>query len=84
MVARPQRRVLARCDPPELTLPVIQDPLYGYEAVNVEAQERDQHSLLNRSSGMLAVRREHPAFGRGTPAVPAPRQPQDPGLRPRA
>jgi len=56
----------SRCDPPELTLPVIQDPLYGYEAVNVETQERDQHSLLNAVKRMLAVRREHPAFGRGS------------------
>lgn len=56
----------SRCDPPLLTLPVIQDPLYGYEAVNVETQERDQHSLLNAVKRMLAVRREHPAFGRGS------------------
>ena len=56
----------SRCDPPSLTLPVIQDPLYGYEAVNVEAAERDRHSLLNAVKRMLAVRREHQAFGRGT------------------
>ncbi|MFS0773672.1 maltose alpha-D-glucosyltransferase [Sphingomonas sp. 1P08PE] len=55
----------SRCDPPSLTLPVIQDPLYGYQAVNVEAQERDRHSMLNAVKRMLAVRREHPAFGRG-------------------
>ncbi len=56
----------SRADPPELALPVIQDPLYGYEAVNVEAQERDRHSLLNWIKRMLSVRREHRAFGRGT------------------
>jgi maltose alpha-D-glucosyltransferase/alpha-amylase len=56
----------SRADPPALTLPVIQDPLYGYQAVNVEAQERDSHSLLNSVKRMLAVRRQHPAFGRGT------------------
>ncbi len=56
----------SRADPPQLTLPPIQDPLYGYQAVNVEAQERDGHSLLNAVKRMLAVRREHPAFGRGT------------------
>ncbi len=56
----------SRCDPPDLTLPAIQDPLYGFYAVNVEAQERDRHSLLNAVKRMLAVRREHPAFGRGT------------------
>ncbi len=41
------------------------DPLYGYEALNVEAQERDPHSLLNAIRRMLAVRKEHRAFGRG-------------------
>ncbi len=56
----------SRADPASLSLPLIQDPLYGYEAVNVEAQERDRHSLLNWIKRMLAVRREHAAFGRGT------------------
>jgi maltose alpha-D-glucosyltransferase/alpha-amylase len=42
------------------------DPLYGYESVNVEAQSRDPHSLLNWTRRILAVRREHNAFGRGT------------------
>ncbi|WP_174297800.1 maltose alpha-D-glucosyltransferase, partial [Sphingomonas bacterium] len=56
----------SRADPQRLTLPVIQDPLYGYQAVNVEAQEEDRHSLLNWLKRMLAVRREHQAFGRGT------------------
>ena len=56
----------SRADPAALTLPPIQDPLYGYTAVNVEAQERDRHSLLNWIKRMLAVRKEHHAFGRGT------------------
>ncbi|BBC73439.1 alpha-amylase [Altererythrobacter sp. B11] len=56
----------SRADPPYLALPPIQDPLYGFEAINVEAQERDRHSLLNWVKRMLAVRREHRAFGRGT------------------
>jgi maltose alpha-D-glucosyltransferase/alpha-amylase len=56
----------SRADPPSLALPPIMDPLYGYQAVNVEAQERDRHSLLNWLKRMLAVRREHRAFGRGT------------------
>jgi maltose alpha-D-glucosyltransferase/alpha-amylase len=56
----------SRADPPELALPAIMDPLYGYQAVNVEAQERDRHSLLNWLKRMLAVRREYKAFGRGT------------------
>jgi maltose alpha-D-glucosyltransferase / alpha-amylase len=56
----------SRADPASLSLPVIQDPLYGFQAVNVEAQENDRHSLLNTVKRMLAVRREHQAFGRGT------------------
>ncbi|WP_228244077.1 maltose alpha-D-glucosyltransferase [Porphyrobacter sp. GA68] len=56
----------SKADPASLTLPVIQDPLYGYAAVNVEAQEQDRHSLLNWTKRMLAVRKEHQAFGRGT------------------
>ncbi len=56
----------SKADPASLTLPPIQDPLYGFTAVNVEAQERDRHSLLNWTKRMLAVRKEHQAFGRGT------------------
>ncbi len=55
----------SRCDPASLVSPVIMDPLYGYEAVNVEAQWRDPHSLLNWLRRMLVVRRGHRAFGRG-------------------
>ena len=56
----------SRADPAALVLPPIMDPLYGYQAVNVEAQSRDPHSLLNWMRRMLAVRQQHQAFGRGT------------------
>jgi maltose alpha-D-glucosyltransferase / alpha-amylase len=56
----------SRADPAALVLPPIMDPLYGYGAVNVEAQARDPHSILNWTRRMLAVRQRHPAFGRGT------------------
>ena len=55
----------SRADPARLVLPPIQDPLYGYQAVNVEAQARDPHSLLNWMRRMLAVRKRSRAFGRG-------------------
>jgi maltose alpha-D-glucosyltransferase / alpha-amylase len=55
----------SRADPASLVLPTIQDPLYGYQAINVEAQWRDPHSLLNWTRRMLAVRKQHKAFGRG-------------------
>src|ERR1044072_9498028 len=56
----------SRADPAALVLPSLMDPLYGYEAVNVEAQQRDRHSLLHWMRRMLAIRRRHTAFGRGT------------------
>ena len=56
----------SRADPASLTLPAIMDPLYGFQAVNVEAQQRDQHSMLNWLKRMLAVRKRYSAFGRGT------------------
>ncbi|RIJ05949.1 maltose alpha-D-glucosyltransferase [Achromobacter sp. K91] len=56
----------SRADPEQLPLPVLMGPLYGYEAVNVEAQQRDPHSLLNWTRRLLAQRRQSHAFGRGT------------------
>jgi maltose alpha-D-glucosyltransferase/alpha-amylase len=56
----------SRADPQQLYLPPIMDPIYGYEAVNVEAQTRDRSSLLNWMKRMLQVRKSSQAFGRGT------------------
>lgn len=56
----------SRANPAQLVLPSIMDPLYGFTAVNVEAQSADPHSLLNWTRRMLTVRRRHKAFGRGT------------------
>src|SRR3979490_916561 len=56
----------SRADPQQLYLPPIMDPIYGYEAVNVEAQTRDRSSLLNWMKRMLQVRKGSQAFGRGT------------------
>jgi maltose alpha-D-glucosyltransferase/alpha-amylase len=56
----------SRADPAQLVLPPIMDPLYGFQAINVEAQMRDPHSLLNWTRRMLGVRRRYKAFGRGT------------------
>jgi maltose alpha-D-glucosyltransferase/alpha-amylase len=55
----------SRADPQRLYLPPIQDPVYGYEAVNVEAQTRDTSSLLHWTRRLLAVRRSTQVFGRG-------------------
>ena len=56
----------SRADPAKLVLPPIMDPIYGFQAVNVEAQASDPHSLLNWMRRMLAVRAVHKAFGRGS------------------
>ena len=56
----------SRSDPDRLYLPVIADPVYGYEAVNVAAQTRQPSSLLNVMRRLLAARRTSPVFGRGT------------------
>ena len=53
-------------DPPKIMLPINMDPIYGYGTVNVEAQRRDRHSILNWMRRMLAVRARRAAFGRGT------------------
>jgi maltose alpha-D-glucosyltransferase/alpha-amylase len=55
----------SRADPQRLYLQPIMDPMYGYEALNVEAQARDASSLLNWTRRMLAVRNTSHAFGRG-------------------
>jgi len=55
----------SRADPQRLYLPPIMDAIYGYDAVNVEAQLRDPSSQLNWMKRMLAVRKASHAFGRG-------------------
>jgi maltose alpha-D-glucosyltransferase/alpha-amylase len=56
----------SRADPARLFAPVIMDPVYGYESINVEAQERSPFSLLHWMKRMIALRRQHPVFGRGS------------------
>ena len=56
----------SRADPARLYLPPIMDPVYGFEAVNVEAQARSPSSLLNWVKRLIAARRSRRAFGRGT------------------
>ena len=56
----------SRADPQRLFLPPIMDANYGYQAINVEAQQRDSSSLLNWTRRMIQVRKNHAAFGRGS------------------
>ncbi len=55
----------SRADPQRLYLPPIMDPIFGYQAINVEAQQRDASSLLNWMRRMISVRKQNRAFGRG-------------------
>ena len=56
----------SRADPAKLFLPAIQDPIYGFDAVNVEAQQKTPASLLNWMRRMIQIRRSHRALGRGS------------------
>jgi maltose alpha-D-glucosyltransferase/alpha-amylase len=56
----------SRADPARLFAPPVMDPLYGYQAINVEAQERSPASLLNWMRRMIALRKQYRTFGRGS------------------
>jgi maltose alpha-D-glucosyltransferase/alpha-amylase len=56
----------SRSDPARLFLPTIMDPVYGYEAVNVEAQSRNIASLLSWTKRLISVRKSSKVFGRGS------------------
>ena len=56
----------SRCDFEKLYFPAINNPVYGYQSVNVESQMRYDTSLLNWMRQMILLRKEHHVFGRGT------------------
>ncbi len=56
----------SRANPQRLYLPVIIDPEYHYERVNVEVQQANPNSLLWHMKRLIALRRETRVFGRGT------------------
>ncbi|MCU1250684.1 MAG: trehalose synthase, partial [Edaphobacter sp.] len=51
--------------PAKLYFPVIMDPIWGYQSINVEAQQSDQSSLLHWTRNMIALRKLFRVFGRG-------------------
>jgi maltose alpha-D-glucosyltransferase/alpha-amylase len=53
-------------DPERLYQPLISNPVYGYQAVNVESQRRQENSLLSWMKRILQVRRSTRVFGRGS------------------
>ena len=55
----------SRSNPAALYAPPVMDPVYGYQTVNVEAQEENPSSLLAWMRNMIALRKLFPLFGRG-------------------
>jgi maltose alpha-D-glucosyltransferase / alpha-amylase len=72
----------SRANPQRLYLPLIVDPEYHYETVNVEAQQANPSSLLWWMKRLIALRKQYHAFGRGTIEFLFPGQPQGARLRP--
>ena len=62
----------SRADFAQLYAPPLMDPVYGFQAVNIEAQLRTPTSLLRWLKRFIALRKEHPVFGLGsyTPLEP--------------
>ena len=56
----------SNADPESLYSPLIQNPVYGYQAVNVLSQKRSEHSLLSWMQHMISLRRSTPLFGSGS------------------
>ncbi|HEX3490062.1 MAG TPA: alpha-glucosidase C-terminal domain-containing protein, partial [Streptosporangiaceae bacterium] len=55
----------SRTDPARLYLPVLMDPIYGFQALNVEAAEKNPGSLLHWTRRMIEIRKRHPVFALG-------------------
>lgn len=55
----------SRANPQRLYMPLIIDPEYHYQAVNVESQQNNPHSLLWWMKRLIALRKRHPALGHG-------------------
>jgi maltose alpha-D-glucosyltransferase/alpha-amylase len=51
--------------PQQLYLPPVMDPVYGYQSLNVEAQQSHPQSLLHWARRMIEIRKRHPVFGLG-------------------
>lgn len=66
----------SRANPQKLYLPIIIDPEYHYEAVNVEAQQSNPSSLLWWMKRLIALRKQYQAFGRGTIEFLRPQNPK--------
>ena len=71
-----------RANPQRLYLPVIIDPEYHYETVNVEAQQSNPSSLLWWMKRLIALRKQFRSVRPGHVRAASPGQPQGPGVHP--
>ena len=55
----------SQANPGRLYLPTIMDPIYGFQAINVESQLNSSASLLHWTRRMIEIRKRHPAFALG-------------------
>jgi len=53
-------------DPESLYAPLLLNPVYGFQAINVQSQRRFDHSLLSWMKRLIRVRKASPVFGRGS------------------
>jgi maltose alpha-D-glucosyltransferase/alpha-amylase len=65
----------SQAEPEQLYLPVIRDPSYSYEVVNVETQLRHETSLLRRVRTLIQTRKRHAVFGQGSLEILSPVNP---------
>lgn len=70
--AADRNAAFSKADFAKLYFPIIMDPVYGYQSVNVEAQQRYNTSLLNWVREMIHLRKRHPEFGRGSMSLIKP------------
>ncbi|APR76964.1 Trehalose synthase [Minicystis rosea] len=66
----------SRANPQRLVLPIIIDPEYHFEAINVEAQQQTPSSLAWWMKRLIALRKRFRAFGRGSIELLAPENPR--------
>ena len=59
-------QVFPAADPEMLYSPLMLNPVYGYQAVNVQSQKRFDHSLLAWMKRLIKIRKATPVFGRGS------------------
>jgi maltose alpha-D-glucosyltransferase/alpha-amylase len=62
----------SNADPEQLYSPIISNPVYGYQVINVESQRRYDHSLLSWMKRLIRLRKSTRVFGRGTTEILKP------------